>query len=418
MNDNLFRDSDPFDDSLSDDALLKSSRSRWKELASQRQQRLQRRQKLGRQGMAALAVLTFGVGLWFYTYRSGQVRSVAVVQPSQANPEESPSKAAVERRAEERVEVVPAEESQVVQSALPPSQPNHSLTMVAFKKELKRAGGVGSSDWKQVVSSLASSSPNIQRRSVELVSQIEYPPLQLRAVTLVSDAAGSRQKNLLADWLKKPETRFSAWRRSLQIAGPNDWTTLASMAKTESEKTQLCRELWQKLDEPLAGTLVELANRSGWRLAVRTAAQPLSRNQVLQLVMQFRDSDLATKTATAFVLASIPGQQVDQVMADMIRQGRYRQPCYLTLMSRDTAAARTFLTQAARSKHLAPALVSAQSHFGQMATELNHWKNNSKGESDEDSQKRSHVLPDFRFGKLAIVWRDVRSVVTVAGRNG
>ena len=370
MKDDFFKQMDPAGDSC--DTLLNEGRSSWKVLAAKRRKTLRWRKR----GLVAATCAMIGCCF------------VYVAKPSR-----DATIASLEKR-------TPSSMSDVQSSSPPPPAPtivrtnrtkkqskSIKLTLAAFEKEMNRAGQLGTTQWKQVVLDLASSPAPIQRQAVELVTKIEDHESKLRAMQLVGEAAGKDESRLLLGWLNQPKTRDAAWQRCVAVSTPNDWQSLRGLARGESEKRILCQRIWQNTEPQSADALVQLAASPQWRQAIRSSARAVPADWTLRLIKQLRQHNVNVRTATAFVLASIPGQQVDRLLAEMVRQGRYRQPCYLTLMSRDTDVAKSFLSYAARQRALAPALVSAQSHFNVMAPKLNHWKELTQGNSHEESRK-------------------------------
>ena len=96
-----------------------------------------------------------------------------------------------------------------------------------------------------------------------------------------------------------------------------------------------------------------------------------------------RQRDLQTRTAAAFILASVPGDFVDRAVAEMILGRRYQQPAYLVLLSRNTPQARAFLARVSARPDLNAALVSARAHFVPIQPQLQQWISDSQGQTHE-----------------------------------
>jgi hypothetical protein len=129
--------------------------------------------------------------------------------------------------------------------------------------------------------------------------------------------------------------------------------------------------------------LVDLAEDADWRRAVARNAVYLSQSAIQQLMEILRSSNHSQQTAAAFLIAAIPGPQVDWAMAEMIVGGRSRQAAYLVLLSRNTPDAKLFLARAESRVELRPALVSARMHFEKFQFQLQEWIAASKGDRDE-----------------------------------
>ena len=387
MNDDFFDQFDPCTDS-NDKQLLAQSRQNWKDLAAARKRRLQWR----RRGVASASVVLAITCVLYARSRSatkGPIQIANEMVPGPTIPSTSTT-------------------TKTIQDAPPKpvTESSHDtkpdvLTLADFQQELKRAGIDGSPQWKQVVADLVASPRKVQQRAVDLVKTIPTADAKYRAMCLIGDAAGVDEHGLLLKWLEAPKTRGAAWKRSLAISTSADWQTLGNIARSSQEKHMLCEKLWISFDSIATDALVNLAKLPQWRLAVRRSSRPVSAEGTLPLILRLRQHDVTTRTATAFVLSSIPGQQLDRTLADMVVRGRYRQPCYLTLMSRDSQTAKKFLAHAAQRRDLAPALASATSHFNAMAAQLTHWKELSEGHPHEDSPKRSDVLSIIPAERLA-----------------
>ena len=191
--------------------------------------------------------------------------------------------------------------------------------------------------------------------------------------------------------------RSTAWDRLSDVATLGQSVQLIELAASQGERQQLCRSIAMSSESESVAVLLDLTRDADWRSAVRRSAGQLNAIHIQSLIMLMRERNMSRRTAAAFVLASVPGGQVDQVVASMILGGRFRQPAYLVLLSRDTPQSRAFLAAAASSPELTPALVSARLHFANMEKTLHQWIAESNGANNERSDTSLRLLPEI-FG--------------------
>ncbi|QDV46324.1 hypothetical protein Enr13x_62330 [Stieleria neptunia] len=294
-----------------------------------------------------------------------------------------------------------------------PSQPviDHAEQLAELAAFVDRAGKVDSNTWRQSCDYLARQDPRSQRTVIMLVPQLADPQQKKKAFDLVCAAAADSQRTVLLHWLSHPSLRAMAFERLAAEATLEQTIELIQRAQNDPERTLLCRQLAASPDSQSVEVLLELAHNARWRAAIGSASRELNPSHIQTLIMRMRDRNAPVRTAAAFVLASVPGEQLDQVLASMILRGRFRQPAYLVLLSRNTPQARAFLAQAASRQDLTPALVSARMHFANIQPTLQQWIADSKGtpheRSDTSQQRFTDALDSYRCARRADTRNDI-----------
>lgn len=364
------------------DPVARQGRQRWQQLGPERRQRLRRR----RFTVIVTTAVTMCLVAFSIESTKGRIESDPVVVDLDKDP----------------ITKSPATVGSLARSKTSEHAVQREPSPAWFRDRLRLAGVPEDSSWQSVVVDLSKQPAEVQRRIVDWVGSVGSSEQQTRAMQLVGDAAGTGRRELISYWLQQESTRSAALSHALQLADPNELLTLVPFAKSETEKQQLCQAAWRSRNSDAASVLIRLATQPQWRHAIRCSAKPVSGEWVMPLLMRLRQRNWETRTATAFVLASIPGKQFDETVAMMVVQGRYRQPAYLALMSRDTPTAQTFLAQAANHTELAAGLYSARTHFAVMEAQLTRWKNTSQGNAENERSQNSHFQVTDTVGLLAL----------------
>lgn len=429
--DALIRDADPMRESSCDeDSLLVHSSDQWQQLS---RHRVVVRKRLAVGFALASAVLLMG-GAWVWMAdRSGQLndqlarsdvglpaidsdlavapsdRPSPVTQPTDSDEltSEESSAVAMESVAPED----PAEDARHLADVSPKTRSDNRLRkkqrianpevlLAEFEEFVRLAGKPGDQTWTSRVLHLSNLGARDQAAAIDLVSEIKNDTLRDRAFQLVCDAAGPTRDVILRRWLADSVIRPLAWERLVTESNLRDASELVELAANHGERELLCRRIAQSPDPFSLELILSFVGDPDWRIAVRETAPFLNPYHIDRLVRLMRQRDLGVRTSAAFVLASIPGPYVDQVVCEMITGGRYRQPAYLVLLSRNTPLARAFLAQAASRPDLTPALVSARVHFANIQPTLSQWINESQGVNDDPSDTTKHYGPTQSRGQL------------------
>ncbi|MCA9138696.1 MAG: hypothetical protein KDB00_18120 [Planctomycetales bacterium] len=264
-----------------------------------------------------------------------------------------------------------------------------------FATFVEQAGKRDSESWRESRDFLARQTAATQRAAINLVPQLTEPTRRDAAMDLVCDAAGDSERSILKIWLNDQLVAPAAWQRLIEGASFGQSIELIEFAKTENQRTQVCQRIAASTDSRSIDVLLRLTNDPKWRISVGRSAANLHPDQIQLLIMLMRQRSIPMRTAVAFMLASVPGDDVDRVLSSMILRGRYRQPAYLVLLSRDTPQARAFLAQAASTPELTPALVSARMHFANIQQQLSRWISESKGASHEPTDTILRLIPEI-----------------------
>ena len=376
------------------DPVTRQGRQQWKGLSSQRRRRLRRRRFVIVTTVAAVLCLS----------------AINVAKYSELS---APRIARTDSQKQAKVKDSLIESMKSPQPSDPP-KPSPRW----FRDQLQKAGPHKDPSWHAVTVELAKQSVATQRLIISWIAFIDSEAEQIQAMELVGDVAGSDERNLIAYWLQQDSTRSAALTRALVLAQPDELLVLSSFAKSESEKVLLCETAWQSSDLAAADALVKLSAMPQWRTAVRLSALPVTDDWIMPLLMQLRQRDWEARTATAFVLASIPGKHFDEVATKMVVQGRYRQPAYLALMSRNTPAAKAFLAGAANKTELAAGLYSARAHFAVMEAKLIQWKKNSQGDNQDVPLQNSRIKAGGSLRSYAIDLHPGNVAIRIAKHRG
>ncbi|MEM6471498.1 MAG: hypothetical protein AAF802_18190 [Planctomycetota bacterium] len=271
--------------------------------------------------------------------------------------------------------------------------------LASFRTFVSKAGAYESVEWYEAVRLLVQTSSKVQRQIVSWVPEVPNEHERHRAMRLVCQAAGDSERGILIGWLESQPTRQQSWARLLEDRSLDQLKELVAFAQSDVEKRTLCRAIASLSHRiPLANSsalaLADLSADPTWRPSVRDAAQLISSNSMDSLLMRLRSRDKQTRLTAGFVLASVPGNQLDHYLTSLVVNGRHRQPAYLALLSRSTQSGNAFLNRAAMDPSLRPAMYSAQLHFTHFQSELQHWISQSKEHSHEQSQfsKRAPIL--------------------------
>ncbi|MCS7471420.1 hypothetical protein NZK35_32640 [Stieleria sp. ICT_E10.1] len=435
--DQLLRASDPAnstDHSDAGDPLLRQSEQQWTVLSRRRVVR-RKRVTLCLAATGLFAILG-GSAMWVRNDPRQQDTSAAVVTATDSStdrdpadladaadqpelnagvvsPSHSPSpKGKLADSRPPRPEPVPPP-ARLTRPTARPSQPviDRAKPLAEFAAFVDRAGKVDSDSWRRSRDYLAHQDARSQRIAVSLVPQLVDPQQRRKAFDLVCAAAADSQRAVLFHWLADRSLRAMAFERLAAEATVGQSVELIHHAQNDPERTRLCRSIAASPDSRSVEVLLELAHDARWRSAVGAASRELHPSHLQTLIMRMRDRNAPVRTAAAFVLASVPGEQLDQVLASMILRGRFRQPAYLVLLSRNTPQARAFLAQAAVRQDLTPALVSARIHFANIQPTLQQWIADSKGtpheRSDTSQQRFSDALDGYRCARLPDTRHDI-----------
>ncbi|MCO8124007.1 hypothetical protein NHH03_19845 [Stieleria sp. TO1_6] len=413
--DRLIRHADPVDSGDSD-ALLESSRLQWTQL---RQRRASARKRLTL-SLAALGLFAMlgGITAWVTsgnqrpgktvaentvvdhtkTTQTPSTEVVVAALPETANKVAAPSVAASDEVVSGAAKTAPPEDMPETMPETIQPEPAPSEASIAFANWVDQAGPVDGAAWRQARVELMRQDDQTQRATIRLVPQLEDARQRARGFLLVTQAAGASQSALLRYWLDDPRMRSLAWRRLTETASLDQAAQMVSLARNNEERLAVCQAITAAGGPQAVMLLLELTHSHAWRTPVRMVCNRLQPTQIRSLVMLMRERDVALRTAAAFLLASVPGRQLDQSVAQMIVDGRFRQPAYLVLLARDTPQARAFLAQAAAQPELTPALVSARAHFATMEEQLQRWIKDSKGTYDEQTETTQPSLPKLAGG--------------------
>ncbi|WP_182867307.1 hypothetical protein [Stieleria mannarensis] len=417
--DRLIRRSDPATNarrSDSTDPLLRESEQQWATLATRRVV-VRRRLTLSLAALGLFVILG-GTLRWMAIKSTTTSPRLAAVDPP-AN-----ERVASSQDADASIDSVPAVVSEQTNAAepgrvaandrpepaIPPkrSVPDNDTErqdrqaaqqLPQFATFIDQAGEVHSDAWHQSRDFLAHQDARSQRAVIALVPQLVDPQRREKAFELVCAAAAQSQRIVLRHWLAQPSLRTLAFDRLAAGASLQQTTELLSLALTDAERTQLCRNLAVAPEPDAADVLLNLAHDPIWRSSVGAAARELHPSHIQSLILRMRGRDVPMRTAAAFVLASVPGNQLDHVLASMVLRGRFQQPAYLALLSRNTPQAKAFLAQAATRRDLTAALVSARVHFATIQPILQQWIANSKGLHHEQSDTSPQQRPKFLAGR-------------------
>jgi hypothetical protein len=433
--DKLLKQCDPAIDSGRDDSILSDGQSRWKKL-SLRRVVVRRRIRLC---LAASTLIIVGGGLAFWgrpdlsmTESNFIAASSSTIDTGRPHPLSGSENALGKPTGNAKNhEVRDGGQSTVSQATIPdmppkdeaehdtivdlerpqtPRGPKRTVTpsrsasqsLIDFASFIDQAGETESEDWLRSRDYLRNQSIATQRAAIDLVTRMVDPKQRRRASDLVCQAAGDFHRDVLMHWLAFPSMRSMAWDRLSEGATLGQLTQLIEVATSHQERAALCRSIAMSSESESVWVLLDLTRDRDWRSAVRRSAGQLNSNHIQSLIMLMRERSISRRTAAAFVLASIPGDQVDQVVASMIMGGRFRQPAYLVLLSRDTPQARAFLAAAAASPELTPALLSARLHFANMEKTLHQWMAESNGTNNERSDTSLQFMPNtFRNDRCA-----------------
>ena len=376
--DSLLRSSDPMRHDAGD--TFETSRRHWESLATKR---VTFRRRVRAVAALGLCLILAGGGVARFASRTTPVavrQPVHSPQPERSRPpQNTPST------------VQPTERTDLDAGQRSESAPAAATPLEVFANFMDDAGEPQSLTWTKAVSDLSRGNSATQRQAIELVPLLKDRERRSNALQLVCEAAGESRRDVLQYWLNRPETRGDAWERLVRDATFDQAVGLVVAAKSPQEKNLLCRRIAESSSPAAADVLVRLAQDASWRSAVRRSASSLNADHIEALTIRMRERDRAVRMAAAFLLSSVEGEAVEQIATSMIFRGRYRQPAYMALLSRNTPQARAFLARAAGRADLAPALVSARLHFANMEQPLRQWIVNSQGEYDEphDTTKRT-----------------------------
>lgn len=447
--DQLLRASDPTtatDHSGAVDPLLHQSEQQWTVLSRRRVVR-RKRVTLCLAAMGLFVILG-GAAMWVRNVPGQQDTSVAVVTATDSSTDRDPTDLADAATAQRRPSPIDASDQPKTNAGVvsasqspspngkrtqsgppraepvprpakltrPPARPGqpvivHEQPLAEFAAFVDRAGEVDSDSWRQSRDDLAHQDARSQRTAVTLVPQLVDPQQRRKAFDLVCAAAADSRRAVLFHWLAHRSVRAMAFERLAAEATVEQSVELIRYAQNDPERTRLCRNIAASPNPEGVGVLLELAQNARWRSAVGAASRELHPSHLQALIMRMRERNAPVRTAAAFVMASVPGEQLDQVLASMILRGRFRQPAYLVLLSRNTPQARAFLAQAASRQDLTPALVSARMHFANIQPTLQQWIEDSKGTSHERSntsqQQFSDTLDGYRCARLPDTRHDI-----------
>ena len=429
--DEMIRDLDPGDDSSrlgTDDPVLSQSLQQWTELSTRRVVLRTRVSicvaALGVFALVGASALWIGVDAWkddrqfavtpsetdqglnvgMHTeVETGDSRNVASSEspptlspPTLSPPTLGPPQISRSAAGDSRTKDNPGESADALANARP-NTPAGDLKqrLDEFALFIEQAGPVDSDSWNAAQKYLANQSALTQRAAINFVPKLDDDRQRIRAFDLVCAAAGNSVRSVLAQWLADPLVRPMAWERLVGTESLRHLTEMIPAAQNEHERLQLCHQIASLPSFNSVSVLLSLTREPLWRAAVRSSTTDLHASHIRSLIMLMRERNADLRTAAAFVLASVPGDYVDQVVASMIVGGRFRQPAYLVLLSRDTPQARAFLAQAATRPELTPALVSARMHFATIQPQLQQWIAESKGANHERSDTSQRLLPKF-----------------------
>lgn len=277
----------------------------------------------------------------------------------------------------------------VVDSNPVPSRAERELA--EFGQFVQKAGPYLGKQWNHSAQQLMQMPATTQRRIIDWVPRLKTASQRHRAMMLVCQAAGDSQRGLLIGWLRTPSLREGAWSRLLDGASFEQLNELAALAVTPSQREQICQQVVlathsKRTRNEATKMLVELAMKPDWRHASSTATKSMSSESIQELVLDLRARDSRTRTAIGFLLASIPGKEIDDYLSSLVLRGLYRQPAYLALLSRNTPDANAFLKHALTQPTLTPAFYSARTHFSNFEPELREWIQQTRGTFNEQTE--------------------------------
>ncbi|MEZ6090053.1 MAG: hypothetical protein R3C05_18905 [Pirellulaceae bacterium] len=179
-------------------------------------------------------------------------------------------------------------------------------------------------------------------------------------------------------------TRGDAWESLVRTSTSIQWNELVRLAKSDDERTLLCRrwvDAWQSggLDQ-----LVSMSSLAPWRPSIEQAAEKLNVDAAIDLLDRIDNESPPQQAAAAFVLASIESPQVDQLFMEMITQGRRRVVAYQALMVRDRPCNHQFLNYAQQRYDLSLALLTAQQRLQRWAGPAFQWVSETRSNDDEN----------------------------------
>ncbi|MCC9601652.1 hypothetical protein LOC67_13925 [Stieleria sp. JC731] len=254
-----------------------------------------------------------------------------------------------------------------------------------FAEFIHKAGPQGSTTWTAAVIQLSNSPAPIQRSTLQLVTEITDPVARQRSFDLVVAAAGNNRQTVLLHWLNAPTVRPIAWSRLISDTPVEAISQLVELAKTDAERVELCKTLARSSQPQAITQLLQLVQNTQWRAAVRTGASELNLQQLPTLIHAMRSNNRDVRIASAFIFASLSNPQIDQQLAELIVSGRYQQPAYIALLSRNTPRAKAFIAQANLQPTLSPSLYSARVNFSAIEKRLLFWIEQAQGKNHEST---------------------------------
>lgn len=370
-------------EAVGNNAAVKEARTYW-DVLTRRRVRTRRRvkQTIALAALAATVIIAVNLsGLASHKDGSGHA-SVASVEKV-ASPDPIPKLASDDLRPQTPSEM----------PAVKRPNPESRHTLERFASAVKDAGQPGSKTWNRAVSQLSHATPKTQQLAVEYVAKIPVYQLRASAFQLVCDASGESVKELLVGWLAEPSLRTLAFDRLASICTTTERLELAKQTRSPQEQRMLCGHLASSPDSNTIGALLRFSQDPLWRTALRSSLHQIHPSHVRRLVLCLRQRDRSIRTSAAFLLASIPGNSVDDVVASMIREKRFLQPAYMTLLARQTPNARSLLQSVMQQPDLAPAFYSAQLNFQSFTRPLQQWLSETQGKKHDTSKYPSVDLP-------------------------
>jgi hypothetical protein len=384
-----------------DDPLLEKSLTQWNQLAAER--RLNSiactkaidahprwMTKPNRWMVAAIVLLAVSLGVYRYQHRK------IVAEPTQKIADASPS-----RQVESQPEIVSKSMETLPD---PPTPPIHRplSRLEIFVAFVEKAGASGSAQWHSSAGWIAAQRPATQMELVELTSQVKDEDIRQRAVMLISQSVGVKRQAVLNHWMKDPQVRPVAWNEWIGSLPVADLPEMFEQAGNDEERQCVVTRLAESTDPMATEWLLRLTPIPEWRSNVRLAVtQHLHTSHHQRLVMNLQTDDRERRVSAAFVLSHIPGHEIDQRMYEMIRSGRYRQPAYLTLLVRNNARSRAFVSAASRQPDLGAGLYSAQQHFSVLQKQLQQWNHSEKRDQDENAPSPNTSRYENEIWKVA-----------------
>lgn len=245
--------------------------------------------------------------------------------------------------------------------------------------------------WQELVIRVREAPPAVQESLViRLGSETELPQ-RSRAMQLVVEASGPWADALLVQWLSSQVSREPAWEMLFARTPDRDLGRLVSLASRPSERAQVCQRIVRLPGSAAADAFVRLAPDARWRPLIATACHEMGGEARGRLLDLLRDGSPVERAGAGFVVATLPGTEVDRQLAEMIARGRSRQAAYLALLARRTPEALQFLRAASRDTELAPALHSAQYGWQSFGPITLTWLSELEEKRDDiDSAGRPH----------------------------